>query len=104
MYIKYNEFELLELFGNELVSIGDLEAGELIYSLSDDKGFKIVMFISVYQNVCEVSMDYQELNVFTCRIEKVVSINKVNDEMIIYNEEKSVLKVKFKEQIGVELL
>ena len=41
---------------------------------------------------------------FTCRIEKVVSINKVNDEMIINNEEKNVLKVKFKNQIGVELL
>ncbi|TRW22098.1 hypothetical protein FL857_11810 [Criibacterium bergeronii] len=104
MYIKFDEFELLELFGNEPVSIGDLEAGELIYSLSDDKGFKIVMFMNVYENVCEISIDYQELNVFTCRIEKVVSINKVNDEMIINNEEKNVLKVKFKNQIGVELL
>ena len=51
MYIKFDEFELLELFGNEPVSIGDLEAGELIYSLSDDKGFKIVMFMNVYENV-----------------------------------------------------
>ena len=62
------------------------------------------MFMNVYENVCEISIDYQELNVFTCRIEKVVSINKVNDEMIINNEEKNVLKVKFKNQIGVELL
>lgn len=104
MYIKYDEFELLELFCNEPVSIGDLEAGELIYSLKDNKGFEIVMFMDIYRKKCEVTITYQQLTVFTCNIENVESINKVNDEMVINNQERSIMKVKFKNQIGVELL
>ncbi|OOM80579.1 hypothetical protein CLPUN_12450 [Clostridium puniceum] len=104
MYIKYDEFELLELFCNEPVSIGELEAGELIYSLNDNKGFEIVMSMDVYRKICEITITYQQLTVFTCKIENVECINKVNDEMVINNKEKSILKVKFKKQIGVELL
>lgn len=104
MYIKYDEYELLELFCNEPVSIGDLESGELIYSLKDNKGFEIVMFMDVYRKICEVTITFQELIVFTCKIEDVESINKVNDEMIITDKNKSILKVKFNKQIGVELI
>ncbi|MCR3761848.1 hypothetical protein KYB31_23005 [Clostridium felsineum] len=104
MYIKYDEYDLLELFCNEPVSIREIEVGEFIYSLKDDRGFEIVMFIDVYGRVCEVTITYQELIVFTCKIENVESINKVNDEMVINDKNKGILKVKFKKQIGVELL
>ncbi|KHD35374.1 hypothetical protein NL50_13770 [Clostridium acetobutylicum] len=104
MCIKYDEYELLELFCNEPVSIGEVEAGELIYSLKDDKGFEIVMFMDVYRKICEVTITYQELIVFTCKIEDVESLSKVDDYMVINSRTKSILKVKFKKQIGVELL
>ncbi|GAA0086287.1 hypothetical protein UT300007_27260 [Clostridium sp. CTA-7] len=104
MFIKYDEYELLELFCNEPISVGEVEAGELIYSLKDDKGFEIVMFMDVYRKICEVTITFQELIVFTCKIENVESINKIGDEMIMNDKSKSILKVKFKKQIGVELL
>lgn len=104
MFIKYDEYELLELFCNDPISIGPVEAGKLIYSLKDDKGFEIVMFIDIYSKICEVTITFKELIVFTGKIENVESINKKGDEMIINKKGKNILKVKFKKQIGVELL
>ena len=104
MYIKYDEYELLELFCNEPISIAEKEAGELIYSFEDYKGFKLIMLMDVYGNKCNVTLTFQELIVFTCKINEVESINKINDEMVIRDKSKNVLKVKFKKQIGIEVL
>jgi hypothetical protein len=104
MYIKYDEYELLELFCNEPISILEKEAGKFIYSFKDNKGFKLIMLMDVYENKCELTLTFKESIVFTCKINEVESINKVNDNMVIKDKSKSVIKVKFKEQVGIELL
>ncbi|MGX1081372.1 hypothetical protein RKD51_002509 [Bacillus sp. SLBN-57] len=44
MFIKYNEYDLLELFESEPVSIADdPEAGELIYTFKDNQNFKLIL-------------------------------------------------------------
>ncbi len=61
MFIKYDEYELLELFEKEPVVIGDEEAGMFIYSKNDDLGFKLVLTISIYEKQCNLSLNYQSL-------------------------------------------
>ncbi|QAA34157.1 hypothetical protein [Clostridium manihotivorum] len=104
MDIKYDEYELLELFCNEPISIAEKEAGEFIYSFEDGKGFKLVMLMDVYRNECNLTLTFKELIGFTCKINEVESINKINDDMVIKDKSKNILKVKFKEQVGIELL
>ena len=48
MFIEYNEYDLLELFLNEPVGIGELNE-ELIYSYKNDMGFSIVFFPACYR-------------------------------------------------------
>ena len=57
MFIKYDEYELLELFLSKPVSIADdLAAGELIYSYKDNKIFKLVLTMDVYRQTCSLGM------------------------------------------------
>ncbi|MBU3133911.1 hypothetical protein KPL40_15890 [Clostridium gasigenes] len=104
MYIKYDEYELLELFCNEPIIITEEEAGEFIYLFEDSKGFKLVMLMDVYSNECNLTLTFKESIVFVCKINEIESINKINDDMVIKDKNKSILKVKFKEQVGIELL
>ena len=50
MYIKYDESELFEFFECEPVPVGDDDAGDLIFTYSDNE-FKLILFLST--NVCE---------------------------------------------------
>ncbi|BAK15746.1 hypothetical protein SSIL_1323 [Solibacillus silvestris StLB046] len=44
MFIKYDEYDLLELFQSEPVSIsGNIDDGELIYTYKDDQNFKVIL-------------------------------------------------------------
>jgi len=104
MYIKYDEYELLELFNSEPISIGSIEEGELIYSNKDNQGFSITLFINVYAQLSELTLSYKENTVFNCKLKKVVSINKSDKDMIINSEDEKKIRVKFYPQMGVELL
>ena len=45
MYIKYDESELIEFFECEPVPVGDDDAGDLIFTYSDNE-FKLILFLS----------------------------------------------------------
>jgi hypothetical protein len=104
MYIKYDEYELIELFNSEPISIGSIEEGELIYSNKDNKDFSITLFINVYAQIAELTLSYKNNAVFNCKLKKVVSINKVDKNLIINSEDEKKIRVKFYPQMGVELL
>lgn len=105
MFIKYDEYELLELFLSEPICIADsLEAGELIYSYKDNKGFKLSLAMDVYRQTCSLSITYNDFTVFTSDLKDVTSMKKIENDMIISVDDNEKLKVKFLEQVGVELL
>ncbi|MED1739327.1 hypothetical protein P4U97_07435 [Bacillus swezeyi] len=105
MFIKYDEYDLLELFESEPVSIADeLDAGELIYTYKDNQNFKLILTMDVYQQTCSLSMTYNDFIVFSGDFKGVTSIKKVENAMIICIEEEERIRVKFSMQVGVELL
>nr|WP_318539753.1 hypothetical protein [Terribacillus saccharophilus] len=105
MFTKYNEYELLELFQSEPVSIsGNTDDGELIYTYKDDKGFKVILTLDTYQQLLTLSITYNDLVVFTGELTSVTSIRKSEEAMLIEVDHQDKLRVKFSNQVGVELL
>lgn len=105
MFIKYDEYDLLELFQSEPVSIsGNIDDGELIYSYKDDQNFKVILTLDVYQQTSSLSITFNDSIVFTGDLNNVTSIKKDDKVMVINVGEEEKLKVKFYKQVGVELL
>jgi hypothetical protein len=88
MFVEYDEYELMELFESEPISIADKEAGMFIYSLSDTLGFKLVMSLSIYENECKVSLSYTDKTIFDIQLKDVVSI-KSNGKQLRINRRNS---------------
>ena len=105
MFIKYDEYDLLELFQSEPVSItGNIDDGELIYTYKDDQNFKVILTIDVYKQTSSISITFNDSIVFTGDFNNVTSIKKVDKAMVINVGEEERLKVKFYKQVGVELI
>lgn len=105
MFIKYDEYDLLELFLREPISIADdPAAGELMYVYEDDKRFDLIMTISTYGKTCDLSITYHDLVVFTGEFRNVTAIDKKGNHMLISINDEQKLKVKFDVQVGIELL
>ena len=105
MSIKYDEYDLLELFQSEPVSIsGNIVDGELIYTYKDDQNFKVILTLDVYQQTSSLSITFNDSIVFTGDLNNVTSIKKDDKVMVINVGEDEKLKVKFYKQVGVELL
>ncbi|MES9689210.1 hypothetical protein ABWK31_17400, partial [Bacillus sp. JJ353] len=64
MFIKYNEYDLLELFENEPVIITHQDAGEFNYTYEDNQNFKLILTLEVYQKTCGLSITYNDCIVF----------------------------------------
>ena len=53
MYIKYDESELFEFFECEPVPVGDDDAGDLIFTYSDNE-FKLILFLWLFIRMCGI--------------------------------------------------
>lgn len=105
MFIKYDEYDLLELFQSEPASItGNIDDGELIYIYKDDQNFKVILTLDVYKQTSSLSITFNDSTVFTGDFNNVTSIKKDDKAMIINVGEEEKIKVKFYKQVGVELL
>src|SRR5699024_3289252 len=107
MYIKYNEYDLLELFESKPISItGSIEDGQLIYSYEDNQNFKVNLKLELYKKISSVVVTYNDSVVFSGdgEFNNVTSIKKSGEALIINVHEKETINIKFHPQIGAELL
>ncbi|GKV56648.1 hypothetical protein NCCP2222_25950 [Sporosarcina sp. NCCP-2222] len=104
MFIKYDVYDLLELFQSEPVSVtGNIDDGVLIYTYKDDQKFKVILTLDVYQQTSSLSITFNDSIVFTGDFNNVTRIKRDDKTMIIYVGEEERIKVKFYKQVGVEL-
>ncbi|MFI8720593.1 hypothetical protein [Bacillus altitudinis] len=105
MTIKYDEFDLLELFQSEPESItGNIDDGELIYIYKDNTNFQVVFCLDVYQQTITLSLTWNDSVVFTGDFYHVTNLKKEDNSLITYVEGVKRLKVNFYKQLGVEIL
>ena len=83
MYIVYNEYDLLELFGNDPVYIGEKEAGICFYSCKDRLGLNLTLSLSIYENECDISLDFNNKVIFHFNLKDVSSFNLNNKTLHI---------------------
>lgn len=101
MFIKYDEYELLEMFEQEPKSIGDTEAGEVIYSKKDENNFELILFMDVYQKNIELTITYFDRIVFNGKFDKVSKLYKNENDLIVQISGEDAIDIKFKKQLGV---
>ncbi|MPQ44729.1 hypothetical protein [Clostridium tarantellae] len=77
MYIKYGEYDMLELFNSEPVSIGSIETGELIYSYRNNNDFSLILYINVYAQLSEITLSYKENIIFNCKLKEGKNRNNI---------------------------
>jgi len=90
MFIKYDEYELLELFASEPVEINEKEAGIFLYKQEDSHGFKLSMYMSIYEHVCSISLSYKDLvkPIFDIALNEVKCVKSKDDRLIIRQNDK----------------
>lgn len=98
MFIKYDEFELLELFANEPIEIDGKDAGIFVYKSDDKNGFQFTMYISVYEKLCCLTLKQKNLQkpIFDFEIHNVEQIATKENAVLIKQEGKEeAVKVNF---------
>lgn len=78
IFIKYDEYELLELFEAEPLPISEDEAGMFIYSKEYSDGISIMLSFSVYEKTCNIYLSLSGHTVFETEISHVESLKAQN--------------------------
>lgn len=103
--IKFDEFDLLELFESEPTYVhGDEQAGVFMYSKKDLKDVTLVFIFDVYESYCEFSLNLYEGRHTICeyRVDNVKSLNKVGENLnIVSKDDNEVVKISFKPNITI---
>ena len=55
MFIKFDETVLFDFFEGQPIPVGDVDAGDFIYTFRDN-GFKLILFLSTYEMYVNVSL------------------------------------------------
>ena len=101
MYIKYDESELFEFFECEPVPVVDDDAGDLIFTYSDNE-FKLILFLSTYEMYVNISITYKDNIVYSQKYSNVLEINQIERQNIkIVLKDGNTLILKKNPQIGV---
>ena len=104
MDIKYDKYELLELFESEPEDFLIEGAGVYLYRKMDHLGFKLIMIMSVYENTIKLSLSYNEGCVFDVNMEFVERVYTRNDTLHIQcSEEKRAIEVRFKPHFAINI-
>lgn len=104
MFIKYDEFELLELFLNEPESLtGDMEDGEVSYTAKVQSGFELTVFIHTYQLECEIYLSYKDKDIFSAVFQNVSKIIKKDSIMSFESDAKEIAEIYFGDLFNVRV-
>lgn len=104
MYIKYDEFELLELFLNEAESLtGDVEDGEISYTAKLQSGFELTVFIHTYQLECGIYLSYKDKDIFSAVLQDVSKIVKRDSIMSFESDTNEIAEIHFSDLFNIRV-
>jgi len=103
LFIEFDEYELMELFCSEPISVHEKDAGIFIYQKQDKFGFDLVMNISVYERTCGISLNYVKYSapIFDYTLKNVTSIKCYSQKMAIIYGNNETLNVYFEPNFGI---
>lgn len=95
----YDEYKLLELFESEPEELYQEGAGFYLYDKIDKLGFQLLLYISQYENKCNVSLsnDMYNWTIFEFELHDIESIKNENECLKIRgNSGKTEVGIQFK--------
>ena len=105
MHIKYDKYELFELFENDPIYISCEETGMCIYSKETDNEVGITLNLSIYENKCNVTIYIHGEGVFEATLDNVEYLQAEGDGLRIHqnNSEKDYV-IYFKPNLFVKVI
>ncbi|MGE7885772.1 hypothetical protein [Bacillus sp. NPDC094077] len=104
MDIKYDKYELLEIFEDEPEDYYISGAGVYKYSKTDNLGYKLLMYMSVYKNTVVLNLLLTEKTIFDTNIASVEKVYTREDTLYIQcSGENKIIKVKFKPYFSIKI-
>ncbi|MED4011632.1 hypothetical protein ABE056_27300 [Priestia aryabhattai] len=97
--MKYDEYEMLELFEDEPLVMFDQQTGIFTYQKIDDYGFTLSLTISVHESQCSVSLSYKYFKglIFDFELEDINQIKGENNRLkILGNDGNREVEISFK--------
>ncbi|PFP14474.1 hypothetical protein COJ92_23530 [Priestia megaterium] len=103
--MKYDEYEMLELFEDEPLVMIDEQTGIFTYRKIDDYGFKLSFTISVHESQCSVSLSYKHFKglIFNFELEDISQIKGENNRLtILGNDGNREVEISFKPHFSLK--
>lgn len=103
--MKYDEYEMLELFEAEPLVMFDEQTGIFTYKKVDDYGFQLSLTISVHESECNVSLSYKHFKglIFDFELKDINQIKGENNRLIILgNDGNRKVEISFKPNFSLK--
>ena len=72
----FDEYDLLELFNAEPITIGPYGSGLYIYRKKNSNGVKVSLSLSTHENKCRVSLSINEITFLNVELNNVENLHK----------------------------
>lgn len=103
--MKYNKLDLVWLFEKEPICSEKVGTYDGIFNYSKKcDGFKLQIVFDIYENWINVYLEYFDKALFSANLICVTELLRCEENLIISVKDVPTLKLKFKEQLSVELL
>ncbi|MDR7246916.1 hypothetical protein [Priestia megaterium] len=103
--MKYDEYELLELFEAEPSVMVDYQTGMFMYNKDDDHGFHLLLVMSVHESQCSISLSYKHFKglIFDFELEDISEIKGENNRLtILGNDGNREVEISFKPHFSLK--
>lgn len=89
MIIKYDEYEMLELFESEPTPIFEEEQGIFQYKKEDEAGIQLIFIMSIYERQCRFSLNIKKLEsrLVEFELNNLVELAKSEERLLLYTKE-----------------
>lgn len=105
MFIKYENYELLELFLSEATSLTDnVGDGKLSYSKANRNGLKLTVFIHTYELRCGIYLSLNDESIFDTELKNITELYKEDNVLVFKSESNEVARIIFGDVFRISLL
>lgn len=103
MFTDFNEYELLEIFEREPISIVAEGAGIFLYTKNDHHGFELSMILSIYEKKCKISLIFDGFinPIFDFELTNVESLKCSNGNLRIRRKDGDDIEISFKPNFAI---
>ncbi|BAD63607.1 conserved hypothetical protein [Shouchella clausii KSM-K16] len=103
MFVKYDEYELLELFLTEGESLsGNVEDGNIKYSRTKSK-FSLTMYIRTYEQQVSIFLKYKNNDVFYVDLKNITKIERKDNYLKLCDGGKQLANIHFGEIFSINV-